>query len=252
MGLISEASEALDLRFERASLPANAFEVLVAEVRKALTGEGESEEVIQATIKAEVALMKREIIWLSGTHQVNIRVIERGPIHYSLKRRDKDAILDRDVMVKIAHHFNRSKAQICTELYPADSRMVDTANQYHIWAVNKPRDFDLSKAQEALENPEKPIPLPYGHALIHLPLGASRDWREAMKWKREALGPEIECADLLVPGSLGRGPVMFVAPVGVSLPWGWGRGLIMRESGVKSRQRPFQERAEGAPNEFLR
>lgn len=54
--------------------------------------------------------------------------------HLSIRRRDRSTARDW-------RHFQRIKNQLCgpeyegMELYPKESRLVDTANQYHIWVV---------------------------------------------------------------------------------------------------------------------
>lgn len=86
-------------------------------------------------------LLDSSKIWLNDVYQVAVRVM--GPdedggelIHLSIKRRDREPCKDwRD--------FQRIKNQLCgeeaegVELYPAESRIVDTANQYHIWVFTK-------------------------------------------------------------------------------------------------------------------
>ena len=83
--------------------------------------------------------MQREEIWLCDEYQV---AVDKTPTHgfkdfkiwhLSIKRRDKEALHDwRDLQA--------IKNQLCgpeveaMEIYPAESRKVDTANQYHLWA----------------------------------------------------------------------------------------------------------------------
>ncbi len=54
--------------------------------------------------------------------------------HLSIKRHDRDVILGKDW-----RDFQRIKNELCgeerdaIEIYPAESKLVDTANQYHLW-----------------------------------------------------------------------------------------------------------------------
>lgn len=78
-------------------------------------------------------------VWLNPIYTVHIRrllapaLFGGGPmVHLSIKRNDKDPIHDwRDLW--------RIKSELCgeeveaVELYPADDRLVDTSNQYHLW-----------------------------------------------------------------------------------------------------------------------
>jgi hypothetical protein len=83
-------------------------------------------------------------LWKNDTYQVHvIRHDGRGPkgcdiIQLSIKRLDRGPARDwRD--------FQRIKDQLVgpecegVELYPARSRLVDTANQFHLWCVADPR-----------------------------------------------------------------------------------------------------------------
>ena len=78
----------------------------------------------------------KELVFLNGIYQVAVRHIGGDPhfVHLSIKRKDRGACHDwRD--------FQRIKNEIvgpeyeAIELYPAESRVVDTANQYHLWVL---------------------------------------------------------------------------------------------------------------------
>lgn len=90
-------------------------------------------------IEAEVRRqMDGEEIWRNDIYQVHKKVVAEkdGPmgriVHLSLRRLDREPITDW-------RHKQAIKNQLCgdetegVELYPAESRVVDTANQYHIW-----------------------------------------------------------------------------------------------------------------------
>jgi hypothetical protein len=71
------------------------------------------------------------------------RMIAPGFIHLSIRRDDREAGIDwRD--------FQRIKSELAgpewegVELYPAESRVVDTSNQYHLWCFDEkvPFGFD--------------------------------------------------------------------------------------------------------------
>lgn len=80
-------------------------------------------------------------IYLNDKYQVAVRIMGKDDdggeiIHLSIKRHDKEPCKDwRD--------FQQIKNQLCggeaegVELYPAESRVVDTANQYHLWVFTK-------------------------------------------------------------------------------------------------------------------
>lgn len=56
--------------------------------------------------------------------------------HLSIKRHDRDVVLGKDW-----RDFQRIKNELCgedceaMEIYPAEDRLVDTANQYHLWVL---------------------------------------------------------------------------------------------------------------------
>ena len=80
-----------------------------------------------------------ENVWLNSTYQVNVRDVEGegilpGTTWLSIKRRDKEPIHDWRDLQEI-------KTKLCgpereaVEVYPAESRVVDTANQFHLWVL---------------------------------------------------------------------------------------------------------------------
>lgn len=83
-------------------------------------------------------------VWVNDEYQVSVRRFpnerrENGPglVHLSIRRLDRAACRDwRD--------FQQIKNQLVgpecegVELYPAESRVVDTANQFHCWVIDDP------------------------------------------------------------------------------------------------------------------
>lgn len=82
--------------------------------------------------------IKDEEYWENDEYQVHVRTIssERDDVpdmkHLSICRTDKQAVHDWRA-------FQRIKNELCgpewegVEIYPAESRLVDAANQYHLW-----------------------------------------------------------------------------------------------------------------------
>lgn len=78
------------------------------------------------------------IVYENGIYQVNVRKHEAAKfwppmLHLSIKRFDKQPIRDWRVMQEIKNLI-LSPEHEAVELYPAESRLTDTANQYHLWA----------------------------------------------------------------------------------------------------------------------
>ena len=76
-------------------------------------------------------------VWMNSLYQVSVYRLEgdMGVIeHLSIKRRDRRIIRDW-------RHLQRIKNELCgperegVELFPAESRLVDTANQYHLYVL---------------------------------------------------------------------------------------------------------------------
>jgi hypothetical protein len=82
-------------------------------------------------------------VYRNSKYQVVKRVIKANNkgcdlIHLSIKRLDKEPIHDwrdlQEIKNEIVGRYNEGM-----ELYPAESRRVDTANQYHLWVFADPK-----------------------------------------------------------------------------------------------------------------
>jgi hypothetical protein len=77
-------------------------------------------------------------IWVNELYQVQKRVHDSGLVHLNIRRRDGAPVI-RDW-----RHFQLIKNQLigeeceAVELYPAESRKVDTSNKYHIYGIADP------------------------------------------------------------------------------------------------------------------
>lgn len=96
-----------------------------------------TEEDIQRLLDIE---MKTEI-WISKKHQVAVHqddpsdeMIWPAMIHLSIKRIDKKPIRDWREIQSIKNTLIGPKHE-GVELYPAEDRLVDGANQYHLWVL---------------------------------------------------------------------------------------------------------------------
>lgn len=79
----------------------------------------------------------KDEIWINNLYQV--AVFRDGDwIHLSIKRQDRSATHDW-------RHLQRIKNEIvgpeneAVELFPAESRLVDAANQFHLWVLADPQ-----------------------------------------------------------------------------------------------------------------
>jgi hypothetical protein len=103
-----------------------------------------SKQPIQVVLDSFKQIRAEETIWMNDLYQVNIRKVAQSEywpamMHLSIKRRDKQPLGKERF-----RHFQRIKNELvgpeceAVELYPAESRLVDTANQYHLWCMTSP------------------------------------------------------------------------------------------------------------------
>lgn len=87
--------------------------------------------------------------WLSSRYQVTAYPQAGGWLWLSIKRRDKLPVHDW-------REFQQIKNVLCgpereaVELYPAESRVVDTSNQYHLWVLPLGERFPLGWTERAV------------------------------------------------------------------------------------------------------
>jgi len=68
--------------------------------------------------------------------------------HLSIKRHDRDVVLGKDW-----RDFQRIKNELCGEeceafeIYPGEDRLVDTANQYHLWVLPSGLNFPIGYSE---------------------------------------------------------------------------------------------------------
>lgn len=78
--------------------------------------------------------LRNTTVWKNDIYQVAVFDLPEGAVHLSIKRIDRAAIHDW-------RHLQQIKNELCgpereaVEIYPAESRLVDTANQYHLWVL---------------------------------------------------------------------------------------------------------------------
>ena len=83
--------------------------------------------------------------FINNLYQVSVDEDIGGALHLSIVRRDRRPIRDW-------RHLQRIKNEIAgpdreaVEIYPAESRLVDTNNQYHLWVKRPGERFDFGYA----------------------------------------------------------------------------------------------------------
>jgi hypothetical protein len=95
----------------------------------------------QAMRKHLFELRESATTFLNDTYQVEIRQRgdERLPLLWlSIKRIDRQPIRDWRELQQIKNELVGPECE-AIELYPAESRLTDSANQYHLWACPDPK-----------------------------------------------------------------------------------------------------------------
>lgn len=128
-------------------------------------------EWIQGTWPSEAPpLRPGEIVWVNNRYQVLMREIGRETaedgvvVMYSLsiKRRDKAPIREWREFQRIKNELVGEEAE-AVELFPAESRLMDTANQYWLWAITGAHfgvGFEGRLVSEAESNGSRQQPWP--------------------------------------------------------------------------------------------
>lgn len=210
-----------------------------AMIKEAGVSRREAVEQVRATVRD----LEQDALFKSSLYQVMVR--ERDGLHVTVKRLDREPIFERDDLIEIGRQFMPTDA-IAVELYPAESRIVDTANQYHLFCVpsvirSEQGGHRLSLQDVVREAAAKEDGRVSGDdwSVWFMRDGVHRDWRHLMHRKREWIGAEGEAVDLLVPESVGRGPCWFaVTTPGFQMPFGFATGARSDRQTWNTRQRP--------------
>lgn len=83
----------------------------------------------------EAGVYKGEPIEAWGNRLYDV-VVRRGEglTHLSIKRRDRSAVRDWRHLQQIKNDILGPEAE-AVELFPRESRLIDTANEYHLWCL---------------------------------------------------------------------------------------------------------------------
>lgn len=93
----------------------------------------------RAEAKAQYNRLKKDEIWTNDTYQVNIdydTFRDQKLTHLSIKRLDKQPIHDWRDLQRIKSELMGPERE-ALELYPAESRVLDAANQFHLWVLDE-------------------------------------------------------------------------------------------------------------------
>lgn len=122
--------------FFPARLPEAAFEVETIATRFGVTRDAAA---------AQVERLRRQSVYMNDLYQVNAQLVAApfgavaGDVMWlSIKRRDKAPVHDWRELQAVKNLIIGPEHE-GFEVYPAESRLVDTANQYHLWVFLDPK-----------------------------------------------------------------------------------------------------------------
>lgn len=97
-------------------------------------------------------------VWMNNLYVVIVKPLPNGAMHLSIRRTDRAACRDW-------RHFQAIKNQLAgpereaVELYPAESRVVDTTNQFHLWVMPEGVQLPIGwRVRSVVDHDEMPIP----------------------------------------------------------------------------------------------
>lgn len=135
------------------------------------------------------AIWRREIeghtIWCNSRYQVMRRASNDGAVIYlSIKRLDQQPIRNWRDLQRIKNELVGPENE-AVEMFPAESRLLDTANQYHLWVCSDPTfclPFGFNDGRHVLDNVgggegQEPLEAQAPNPLAQEPLPHAPDWR---------------------------------------------------------------------------
>lgn len=101
-------------------------------------------------------MLGNDRIFVNETYMVQVRYTDidknakmDGWLWLSIKRHDKEVINDWRIMQNIKNAIAGEERE-GVELYPAESRLVDTSNQFHIFVLPKGQRFPVGYADRCV------------------------------------------------------------------------------------------------------
>ncbi len=222
----------VDTAFERGHYPLEVFRYQYHMTHLGLT---------KARAKHVVRKLQQDRIYRSKTHQVAVNPFasqdpQPNPLGQglwlSIKRIDRSPLDRREELADILRAVAPGYAGF--ELFPAPARLVDTANQYHVWAYERSvlRDLvdtalgpcfdDGGTATQHLLTPQG-----QEQALVVIDSNGIQDWRALYEYK-EARFPGCEAVMYFDSGLQHQlhGKLLILTDATLRMPFGFERSLV--------------------------
>jgi hypothetical protein len=94
------------------------------------------EDAVRAWLEHHIEDLRKDVTYVNNKYQVAVRT-SGDMIHLSIRRLDRQACHDWREFQQIKNMLIGPECE-AVELYPAESRLVDGANQYHLWGIKDP------------------------------------------------------------------------------------------------------------------
>jgi hypothetical protein len=115
------------------------------------------------------------VLAVNGRYQVSRTEMDGGWVHLSIKRLDRRPIRDWRAFQRIKNELVGPERE-AVELYPAERRLHDAANQYHLWVAPPGMEWPVgfegrSVSSDAHRYPgavQRPLPAGTPETAVHL------------------------------------------------------------------------------------
>jgi hypothetical protein len=101
-----------------------------------------SREVVNPVTGARRYLPDGSVLAVNDRYQVTRSDLGAGWVHLSIKRLDRRPIRDWRALQRIKNELVDPERE-AVELYPAERRLHDTANQYHLWVAPEGMEWPI-------------------------------------------------------------------------------------------------------------
>jgi hypothetical protein len=108
-----------------------------------------SNEAVNPVTGMRRQLPRDAVIAVNHRYQVTRTELGGGWLHLSIKRHDRRPIRDWRAFQRIKNELAGAERE-AVELYPAERRLHDAANQYHLWVAPPPGTPETTPRHEVM------------------------------------------------------------------------------------------------------
>ena len=93
-------------------------------------------------------------VWSNDVYEATVEHHENGLAYITLKRFDRHAVRDWRHLQSIKNELVGPERE-AVELFPAESRLMDTSNQYHLWVLPEGERFGVGQKERDVKTPDE-------------------------------------------------------------------------------------------------